>query len=121
MSLDPKQTGGVDFSEFSPIEGRVYSKQLLYYKDGELTNKFFIKNVHLYDGEKFIKNGEHKMYLYNYKLSKVGDFVSTCPIKGTCFSCGNEELAFGKIIRIYPCSGYNDGGSLVGEADVVFL
>lgn len=119
--LDPVQTGGVDFSEFNPAEDKYYPEDLLFYKDGELTDKFFIKNVYIKTPEGFKNTGKHWMYLYNYNLSKVGDYVTTCPIKGTCFSCENKDLAFGKIEKIYPPTGDNDGGILVGGADVIFL
>lgn len=119
--LDPVQTGGVDFSEFTPPENKHYAEGMLYYNEGLLTDKFFIKNVGVKTVGGFSTEGKHRLFLYNYKLAKIGDFVTTCPIKGTCFRCENKELAFGRIVEIYPPQGDNDGGILVGGADVVFL
>lgn len=121
MELDEQKTSGVDFTRYTPSEAYL-EPGLLHYGKGELTDKYFIKYpVFITENREAVNTGEHDMFLYQYQQAHVGDYVTTCDLKGACFKCDNKDLAFGRILKIYGVEGDNDGACLLGRARVAFL
>lgn len=119
--LDENRTSGVDFSKCT-LEDKYYNERLLYYGEGgKLTDKYFIKYPVLIKDGKICNTGTHPMFLHNFNTTAVGDYVTTCEVKGACFKCTNKELAFGVVEKIYYDKFDPLGGNLVGRADVTFL
>lgn len=120
--LNEKRTSGVIFTKFGPArKGEPMLPYLLYYGDYKLTDEYNIKYpvvasfLNSVNGEPQC-TGSHDVYLYQPKLAKVGDFVTTCEVRGCAFATPLEEVAFGVIEDIYE-----DSENLVGRARVRFL
>lgn len=118
--LNEERTAGVIFDKFRHIQGRNMQPYLLYYGEHKLTDKYNIKypvvKNELMGGNNFCDSGSCDMYLYQPMLAKVGDYVTTCEVRGCAFSTPVKEVAFGVIEYIY-----GDVENLVGRARVRFL
>lgn len=94
LYAEQKIVYGVDNTPLNIIKPKKFMNHLLYYADGKLTDKFFIKNV--VTSPTFEKNNP----LYCIGNINVGDYVSTSEIYGVAMKSENEETAFGKVISI---------------------
>lgn len=95
--LDKKRTIGVDFSEFTGCNISHPVKGLLYYSEGKLTDKHYIKNVYTWNGIEFVNNGEHLIHVLGE--CKEGDYLTTCTIRGAAMVTDNKEVAFARATK----------------------
>lgn len=88
---------GVDFSVWTgdknvfvhPVPG------LLYYKNADLTDHYYIQNVYVWGDGDFVNYGEHFMYVVGEV--KVGDYLTTSAIYGAAIVTENKDLAFAQV------------------------
>jgi len=85
---------GVDVTPLNITKPSKYMDGLLYYGDGSLTDKFFIKHVVV--SPSFEKKGN----IYCFGDIEVGDYLTTCDIYGVAMKAPCVEVAFGKVISI---------------------
>ena len=85
---------GIDVTPLNIIKPQTYMNNLLYYGDGKLTDKFFIK--HIVVSPTFEKQGN----IYCMGNINIGDYVTTCNIYGVAMKAPCEEVAFGKVKNI---------------------
>lgn len=85
---------GIDVTPLNIIKPEKFMNKLLYYDDGKLTDKFFIKHVVV--SPLFEKQGN----VYCMGNINVGDYVTTCNIYGVAMKAPCEEVAFGKVKNI---------------------
>lgn len=109
-------SAGIDTSYIEGLsswKGPFYNN-CLYYENGKLTDKPYIKFPVLFQNNSFINKGIVKLICYG--PVKKGDFLSTYFLYGTCFSSGNEfeEPAFAKALQ----DKFSDGIDLI---DAEFL
>ena len=86
---------GVDFSEFNPKSLVLLTPGLLYYKDGRLTDNYYIYHVYTVGDTGYTNEGTH--YVYVLGEAKEGDYLTTCPIRGAAMVTDNEEIAFARV------------------------
>ena len=69
---------------------------LLYYGDSILTDDYYIKNVHVWDGQKYVNKGEHSIFV----LGDVnpGDYLTTTTIKGVAQVTMLPKVAFAQAV-----------------------
>ena len=88
---------GVDFTAWTghlnylvyPVAG------LLYYKHADLTDKYYIQHVYVWEDGDFVNFGEHLMYVVGEV--RVGDYLTTSPIRGAAIVTSNKDLAFAQV------------------------
>lgn len=93
---------GIDNTPLNIIKPDKFMNHLLYYGEGKLTDKFYIKNV--VTSPTFTKENP----VYCIGDINVNDYVSTCEMYGICMKTNNEEKAFGKVISIVSNEEKND-------------
>lgn len=110
---------GIDTSEFKPDLEQFFFKNMLYYGEGKLTDTYYLKNVHLYKNGEFVNTGKHVIYVLAPEV-KVGDYLTTCPVKGVAMRTDNEVCAFAKVIKgsVRP---FDRNSDMVLKAYVEFL
>ena len=89
---------GIDESEWKPSPNEYYFENMLYYGTGKLTDTYYCKNVRLYKNGKFVNKGQHTMYVLAPEV-QVGDYLTTCPVKGVAMKTNDLTAAFAKVIR----------------------
>ena len=87
---------GIDKSDFTPENNKRYYPNFLYYKEGKLTDQYYIRNVYLRTEDDFTNEGTHTLYILGE--CKVGDYLTTCPIKGVAFVTTDTVTAFARAV-----------------------
>lgn len=117
--LNKERTLGVDFTEFTGFSTSTTPvKDLLYYGNAQLTDKYYIKNVYTWNGSEFTNKGEHFMHVVGEV--QEGDFLTTSSVRGAAIKTDNKDLAFAQVItdRIPEVDSKFD---VVGACYAVFL
>lgn len=86
---------GVDTTPLNIKIPNKFMNHLLYYADGKLTDKFYIKNV--VTSPTFKKEGP----VYCIGEINVGDYICTSEMYGVAMKAMKEEVAFAKVTNIY--------------------
>lgn len=85
---------GVDMTPLNITIPNKFMNHMLYYGDGKLTDKFFIKNV--VSSPSFKKEGP----VYCIGNVKEGDYLTTSEMYGVAVRSESEDVAFAKVIHI---------------------
>lgn len=85
---------GIDETPLNISIPKKFMDHMLYYGEGKLTDKFYIKNV--VTSPTFKKEG----MVYCVGDIEPGDYVSTCDVFGICMKTVDEIKAFGKVVSI---------------------
>lgn len=118
--MPTKIIAGVDYTKFNPpIDS--YGYELLYYGNGVMTNKYYIKNVAVYTPQGWVQEGEATIFAVNYKQLKPGDYITTCPILGVGCIAINEEVAFAQVLEVLDDLELRNLEKPVGRVRVKFL
>lgn len=86
---------GVDMTPLNINIPDKFMNHLLYYGDGKLTDKFYIKNV--VTSPTFKKEGP----VYCIGEINIGDYICTSEMYGVAMKAMKEDVAFAKVTNIY--------------------
>lgn len=85
---------GVDMTPLNITKPDKFMNHLLYYGNGKLTDKFYIKNV--VTSPSFKKENP----IYCIGEINIGDYLCTSEMYGVAMKAMKEDVAFGKVIKI---------------------
>lgn len=104
-------TGNLNY-EVHPVVG------LLYYGNAQLTDRHYIQEVYVWGDGDFVNIGEHFMYVVG--RAKVGDYLTTSPVRGAAIVIDNKDLAFAQVTQgMVYCP--DDAQPVVGGCYATFL
>lgn len=87
---------GVDTSTFNLTYSNPRIENLLYYGNTQITDKYYIRNVYVLSKRNFVNKGKH--FIYVVGDVQVGDYLTTCPIRGAALVTKHKELAFARVV-----------------------